>query len=45
MLEGWNDVSMEIIQTLHGNKKIKDKNEKEKKLFILVYTGTIECQK
>lgn len=26
-------------------RKIKDKNEKEKKLFILVYTVTIECQK
>lgn len=38
MLEGWNDVSMEIIQTYMAIKrKIKDKNEKEKKLFILVY--------
>lgn len=32
MLEGWNDVSMEIIQTYMAIKrKIKDKNKKKKK--------------
>lgn len=42
MLEGWNDVSMEIIQTYMAIKcKIKDKNEKEKKLFILVYMSKV----